>query len=149
MPTRLIVMRHAESDWVQGVELDHDRPLTDEGRREAPRMSKALIGRDWQPDSALISSSVRTQETFSLMMDAPCEIRPEIYHAGLDVLLPIATGIKEGNTTLVLGHNPGCEMLVATLSGEYHQIPPATCVLFTKDGTNWSLESVLRPNELD
>ena len=83
------------------------------------------------------------------MTDVPCEIRPEIYHAGLDVLLPIATGIKEGKTTLILGHNPGCEMLVATLSGEYHQIPPATCVLFTKDGPNWRLESVLRPNELD
>jgi|TARA_B100001540_G_scaffold222716_1_gene197006 phosphohistidine phosphatase len=149
MSTRLIVMRHADSSWPPGVQLDHDRPLSAQGRLEAPMMSQALIQRDWLPELALISSSARTQETFSLMMEVQSEIRPEIYLADLEILLPIATGIEEDKTTLILGHNPGCEMLVSTLCGVYHPIPPATCALFTKNGPNWNLESVLRFAEMD
>ena len=149
MPTRLIVMRHADSSWLPGVDSDHDRPLSSQGRLEAPVMSQALVQRDWKPDIALISSSQRTQETFSLMMEVESEIRPEIYLADLEMLLPIATGIEEDKTTLILGHNPGCEMLVVTLCGEYHPIPPATCALLTKNGPNWNLDTVLRFDEMD
>ena len=149
MPTRLIVMRHASSGWNSPQQLDHERVLTEGGRLEAPRMSKALIDLDWIPDIAIVSSSARTRETHSLLMDTPHEIRREIYGASLETLLPIAEGIETDSTTLLLGHNPGCEMLVATLSGEFHRMPPVTCVLFIKEGLNWNLERVLRANEID
>ena len=149
MPTRLIVMRHASSGWNSPQQSDHERVLSEVGRLEAPRISKALTDLDWVPDLAIVSSSVRTCETHSLLMDTPHELRREIYGASLEILLPIAEGIETDRTTLLLGHNPGCEMLVATLSGEFHQMPPATCALFTKDGLNWNLEGILRANELD
>ena len=149
MPTRLIVMRHASSGWNSPQQSDHERVLSEVGRLEAPRISKALTDLDWVPDLAIVSSSVRTCETHSLLMDTPHEIRREIYGASLEILLPIAEGIETDRTTLLLGHNPGCEMLVATLSGEFHQMPPATCALFTKDGLNWNLERILWANELD
>ena len=149
MPTRLIVMRHASSGWNSPQQSDHERVLTDGGRLEAPRMSEALTDIAWIPSLAIVSSSARTRETHSLLMDLPHEIRPEVYGASLETLLPIAEGIETDSTTLLLGHNPGCEMLVATLSGEFHRMPPATCALFTKDGLNWNLERVLRANELD
>ena len=148
MPTRLIVMRHASSGWDSPQQSDHERVLTEGGRLEAPRMSKALTELDWIPEIAIVSSSARTRETLSLLMDTSHEIRPEIYGASLETLLPIAEGIETDKTTLILGHNPGCEMLVATLSGEFHRMPPATCALFTKDGLNWNLEKVLLANEL-
>ena len=149
MPTRLIVMRHASSGWDSPQQSDHERVLTEGGRLEAPRMSKALIDLDWIPDIAIVSSSARTRETHSLLMDIPHEIRREIYGASLETLLPIAEGIETDSTTLLLGHNPGCEMLVATLSGEFHLMPPVTCVLLIKEGQNWNLERVLRANEID
>ena len=34
--TRLLLLRHAKSAWPDGVE-DPDRPLSDRGRRDAPR----------------------------------------------------------------------------------------------------------------
>jgi len=83
------------------------------------------------------------------LMPIPHEIRNDIYRASLDTLLPIVGGIEDGITTLILGHNPGCEMLIATLCGEFHRVPPATCALFTKTGENWILENVLRTTELD
>jgi len=141
-------MRHASSGWDSPQQSDHERVLTTGGRLEAPRMSKALTELDWIPEIAIVSSSARTRETYSLLMDTSHEIRPEIYGASLETLLLIAEGIETDNTTLLLGHNPGCEMLVATLSGEFHRMPPATCALFTKDGGNWDLERVLRANEL-
>ena len=149
MPTRLIVMRHASSGWNSPQQSDHERVLTEGGRLEAPRISQALTDLDWIPNLAIVSSSARTRETHSLLMNIPHEIRSEVYGASLETLLTIVDGIEVDNTTLVLGHNPGCEMLVATLSGEYHRMPPATCAMFSKDGPNWNLEKVLRANELD
>ena len=149
MATRFIVMRHATSGWASPQQSDHDRTLTEAGRFETPRISNALTDMDWILDLAIVSSSTRTRETHSLLMDSSHEIRPEIYGASLETLLPIAAGIETDKTTILLGHNPGCEMLVATLSGEFHRMPPATCALFTKDGLNWNLEGVLRVAELD
>tara|TARA_B110000438_G_scaffold22471_1_gene20304 strand:+ start:10284 stop:10733 length:450 start_codon:yes stop_codon:yes gene_type:complete len=149
MSTRLIVMRHATSGWKSPQQPDHDRVLTEEGRFETPRMSQALSDLGWVPDAAFISSSMRTHETHSLMMDIPYEIRPEIYLANLETLIGITEEILENQITLILGHNPGCELLVATLCGEFHRMPPATCVLFTKEGNDWNLETVLRSSELN
>ena len=149
MPTRLIVMRHASSGWNTPQQSDHERVLTEGGRLEAPRISQALTDLDWIPNLAIVSSSARTRETYSLLMETQHEIRSEVYGASLETLLTIVDGIEMDNTTLILGHNPGCEMLVATLSGEYHRMPPATCALFIKEGPNWNLEKMLLANNLD
>ena len=149
MSTRLVVMRHATSGWESPEQLDHDRILTEEGRLETPLISQALSDLNWVPDIAYISSSMRTRDTHSLLMPIPFEIRPEIYRASLETLMLITKEIPLEQTTLILGHNPGCELLVATLSGQFHQMPPATCALFSKEGQDWKLEMVLRTSELD
>jgi len=149
MPTRLIVMRHATSGWESPQQADHERFLTEEGRLETPKMAKALVDLDWVPDFSFVSSSTRTRETHSLLMETPSEMRPEIYRANLETLMQIIEQIQEERTTLVLGHNPGCELLVANLCGEFHPMPPATCVLFTKGENGWIFETVLRTSELN
>ena len=149
MPTRLIVMRHATSGWESPQQADHDRVLTEEGREETPRMAQALVQLGWIPDNSFVSSSARTRETHSLLMEMSSEIRPEIYRADIQTLLQIIGKIPTNQTTLVLGHKPGCELLVANLSGEFHSMPPATCALFLQDEGGWKLETVLRTSELD
>ena len=149
MPTRTIVMRNATSGWESPQQSDHERVLTEEGRLETPRMAQALSELGWIPHSAFVSSSTRTRETHSHLMDIPSEIRPEIYRASLETLMELARQVQPNQTTLILGHNPGCELLVATLSGQFHQMPPATCALFSKEGESWNLEMVLRTAELD
>ena len=148
MLTRLVVMRHATSGWECPEQLDHDRVLTEEGRFETPRISQALSDLNWIPDIAYISSSMRTRETHSLLMPIPFEIRSEIYRASLETLMLIIKELPLEQTTLILGHNPGCELLVAALSGEFHEMPPATCVLFTREDDGWNLSAILRSNEL-
>ena len=66
---RLLLLRHAKSAWPDGVE-DHDRPLSDRGRRDAPRMGAYIAAAGLRPDFALVSSARRTQETWALVAPA-------------------------------------------------------------------------------
>lgn len=63
---QLLLLRHAKSAWPDGV-ADHDRPLADRGRRDAPRMGAYIAKAGLQPDFALVSSALRTQETWGLV----------------------------------------------------------------------------------
>ena len=49
---------------------------------------------------------------------------------------------------MVLGHNPGSEILVNHLSGEWHVMPTATAVLLVESGEEWKVQEVIRPKEI-
>ena len=145
-------MRHAKSSWKEtGIE-DHERPLNKRGSRDAPRMADAINDRGWSPDLILVSSSKRTLQTLSGMSnrfgDVLSEIRPEIYHATVYDLLLVLDGIPQDGTTMVLGHNPGSEILVNNLSGEWHEMPTATAVLLIESRGSWEVAEVIRPKEI-
>lgn len=118
---RLLLLRHAKSAWPESVE-DHDRPLADRGRRDAPRMGAHIVSAGLQPDFALVSSARRTQETWALVAPAlgkPCPSRtvPSIYEAEAQAILKaIRNAPEESGTLLVIGHNPGLETLSASLA---------------------------------
>jgi|TARA_B110000263_G_scaffold2814_1_gene2387 phosphohistidine phosphatase SixA len=77
------------------------------------------------------------------------EIRPEIYHAGISTLLTQLEEMLGEGTTMILGHNPGSEVLINHLTGEWHTMPPATAALLAKSGEDWLIEDIIRPRELD
>ncbi|MFN3259611.1 MAG: SixA phosphatase family protein [Pikeienuella sp.] len=108
MTLRLILLRHAKSDWHAGLS-DHERPLNRRGRLAAPLMGAWLREEGLTPALALVSSATRTQETWErLGLAAPMETRPAIYEAEAETIL------EELNLTggaasplLLVGHNPG------------------------------------------
>ncbi|MFF4774617.1 SixA phosphatase family protein [Microtetraspora fusca] len=113
----LIVVRHATAAQVPGL-ADRERPLTDQGRRDA-RQAGDLI-RPLEPGLVLCSPSVRTTETAELLgIDAPIEIERDIYEAYADELLDLLrrTG-PEVETLVLVGHNPGVHELVLMLTGD-------------------------------
>lgn len=118
---RLLLLRHAKSAWPEGIE-DHDRPLADRGRRDAPRMGAYMAKAGLQPDLALVSSARRTGETWALVepsLTRPCPTRivPSIYEAEPpSILAVIRHAPEEAGTLLVIGHNPGFEDLAALLA---------------------------------
>ena len=150
--TRLIIMRHAKSSWTDSNLNDHDRPLNPRGRKDAPRIYQALLEMEWLPDTVFLSSSKRTCETLSLMnMDedkVKIEIKPSIYHASLEELIIHLENIENNRTTMFLGHNPGSEILINHLIGEWHRMPTASAALLVKENESWKLENILRPKEL-
>lgn len=163
-PRRLILMRHAKSDWNAGVD-DHARPLNARGRRDAPRMGSALVQAGWVPDLVLCSDAMRTTETWERMAgafdDEPLLLRSrDLYLAGLGALQELlATHAPPvASTVLALGHNPGWESAAGRLAGVPLRMTTANCVLLELEPGPWShaitrparaLHAVLRPKELD
>ncbi|TXD44599.1 histidine phosphatase family protein [Lujinxingia vulgaris] len=163
MQRRLIVMRHAKSDWAEPGLSDHRRPLTPRGRKDAPRVGARLAELGWVPQVALCSDATRTRETFELMAPSfpDCELRLEstlyLPRTG-DVLDALATLEDEVETALVLGHNPGFEQVLGYLAGTFHTMTTANAALLMGRGDTWAeacqastmrLVQIVRPNDLD
>ena len=146
-------MRHAESSNDYCGLADHDRPLNARGLSDARRVADALAERGWLPQLVLVSSSTRTLETLEGMAPriggAKTDIRPEIYHAGISTLLIQLEDMLGEGTTMILGHNPGSEVLINHLTGEWREMPPAAAALLAESGGDWSIEGIIRPRELD
>lgn len=117
---RLILLRHAKSDWPDGAS-DIDRPLAPRGREAAPKIAAYLAAEGLIPDRVLVSPARRTQETWDLVRPAlgtvPDETVPQIYEAPVSRLLDVVRSIPdEVATALMIGHNPGFQDLARLLS---------------------------------
>jgi phosphohistidine phosphatase len=123
---RLILLRHAKSDWPEGVP-DEERPLGPRGRAAAPRMGTYLAAEGLVPDRAIVSPARRTAETWELagaklqrdgaVIEAVTDGR--IYAASARALLDVVREQPDAaGTVLLVGHNPGIHDLARRLSGE-------------------------------
>ena len=97
---RLIVMRHAKSDWGTNAPTDHARPLNKRGQRDAPRVAQQLVELDWLPQYIVSSDSARTRETYELMRSAfnevpQVEFLSTLYHAGPSDLASVLAGVPD------------------------------------------------------
>ncbi len=117
----LILMRHAKSAWDEPGLSDQERPLNLRGRQAAGALGTWLEDTGNTPELALVSSAIRTQETWSrvasqLTEDARMELVEALYLASPERILDIIRrkgGAAE--TILVLAHNPGCHQLARQL----------------------------------
>jgi len=120
MTRRLIIMRHAKSSWSTPGLADHDRPLNGRGQRSARALGDWLRDKGFLPDEAVVSSSLRTVQTFEgLNLDVQAQFTPEFYHAGP---LTFAERLKSttGRSVLFIAHNPG----IAEFAHMMTQVPP-------------------------
>lgn len=108
---RLILTRHAKSNWDDPLMPDHERPLNDRGKAAAADLGQWLATRGYVPDEVLCSDALRTRKTWSGLAPALpgtpiLELKPALYHAGPDVMLAVLRhGV--GDTVMMIGHNPG------------------------------------------
>ena len=130
MTRRLILIRHAKSDYPFGVH-DHDRPLNDRGRRDAPEighwLDRNVTWADGEPPLVLVSTAHRAQSTWDLASRALSarwgtreeRAEPRIYEASTTALISIIDECPESVTTLVMvGHNPGLASLIDRMCEE-------------------------------
>ena len=122
MRRRLIVMRHAKSDWSSGVD-DHERPLAGRGRREAGLAGDWLRQQVADVGLVVCSSATRARQTWKRVakrLDAVPELRVDdrLYGASDRQLRDVVRELPDATrTALLIGHNPGLEDLVAELTG--------------------------------
>jgi phosphohistidine phosphatase len=120
-PRRIVLLRHAKADWPQVS--DHERPLAERGRTDAPVAGRRLADTGISFDLALCSSAVRTRETWKLAV-AELPHRPRtvyeerLYEASLGELIALLNEVSDDvENLLVIGHNPGMHALADALSG--------------------------------
>ena len=120
---RLILLRHAKSDWPEDVP-DHDRPLAKRGRRDAPNVGRWLRRHGHVPDAVICSTATRTRETWELAsakldVAAPAvTFEQRAYAASAMNLLYLARELQESTgTALIIAHNPGISELARSLAG--------------------------------
>ena len=142
-------MRHAKSIFLDGLHDDFERPLDKQGQKDAIMIGNLILSLGWKPDRIVVSPSTRTMETLNLMGEdfAKAKIFPndELYLADLYTLQHCVNKAPLEATTLLLGHNPGIEILVSSLSGQYNPMEEAYAALFEKSTDGWMLEEILTP----
>jgi len=125
-PTRrLILLRHAKSDWPDMP--DRDRPLAKRGRRDAPRIGRWLREQGYQPDVVVVSAATRTRQTWDLVApelggSPAVHFEPRAYAASALSLLYLVQELPDRyHTALLIAHNPGLSDLATSLAA-----PPET-----------------------
>lgn len=127
---RLLLLRHAKSDWPEGVD-DVDRPLTLRGAAQARDAGAYIREHGLIPDRAIVSIAQRTRETWDAVVSSWTEtpsvaFESDVYAASARRLLQVVREHGgEARSLLLVGHNPGVHDLVATLSAERDRIPLA------------------------
>lgn len=138
----LVLLRHAKSDW-SGDQPDLARPLAKRGRRLAPDAGRWLATHINGFDLAVVSPATRARSTWDLVaaeLDTPppTRIDDRVYAAPDRELLAVVRELPDDLKTVVLvGHNPGLEDLVSTLTGEPVPMRTAALAVVTVPGP-WS-----------
>ncbi|SEJ69587.1 SixA phosphatase family protein [Demequina mangrovi] len=120
MPT-LILARHAKAEAPAPGLNDSDRALELIGRKASTRLGQVIAEAGLSPDLALVSPSVRTQQTWKLMSAAlpDCDTRfeEELYETHVAGLLEVLNGAGDAETVVVVGHEPTSSAAAAHLAG--------------------------------
>ena len=168
----LILMRHAKSAWDVTGTKDIDRPLNARGRKAAPRMGEWLKAQKYRPDVVLCSTAARARETLELVKlslpgGAAIEYQRGLYMAEpRDLLREIGKAPASAGTLLLIGHNPGLEILAGQLAGKgeaktldalHRKLPTAGVAVIRFKAAQWSelapgageLVAFQRPRDLE
>jgi phosphohistidine phosphatase len=135
-PSRtLVLVRHAKAE--SGEEgADHDRRLTSRGQTTAIEAGRWLATVVPAPEAVWCSSATRAVQTWEAMapsLDAPDPtVDRGLYLAGpRDVVERLAA--SPGATTVVVGHNPTVEEVLAAVTGEQRRMRPGAVAVVDFD----------------
>ena len=149
-----MLLRHAKSSWDDRTLSDFDRPLNDRGRQAAPLIGGHLCAIGLIPDQILCSTAVRTRETCDLVNKAfPAETATAIayddrlYHASSSEMLEVIKDAPAAvDRLLVIGHNPGIQILATSFAGDAttedaahlnEKYPTAALTVFDVPNSGW------------
>lgn len=170
-------MRHAKSDWNDAGLTDKERPLNDRGRASAPIMANWVVANSLMPDIVVCSGAVRTQQTLELMLQVwtasskansaialpEVIIEESLYLAPDGLILALASGlasIASKRSVMMLGHNPGMEVLASKMSQTAIEMPTAAIGVLESNSPDegwptdwansrmWNWRGLVKPREI-
>ena len=121
---RLLILRHAKSDWGNSSLDDWERPLSGRGINDAPRVGEMLRERSSIPDLIITSDAIRARSTAEAAAEAAgytgeIHLEPALYLATPGAIVEVLNSVADdsADAVMIVGHNPGLEGLIAELSG--------------------------------
>jgi phosphohistidine phosphatase len=127
----LMLLRHAKSDWENTSLRDFDRPLAARGKRDAPRVGKALRKRGSVPELIISSPAARAKATIEAViktakLEGELKFDEAIYGASSAELMKMIRRLRDDvSCSLLVGHNPDFEDLLRRLTGSHERMPTA------------------------
>jgi phosphohistidine phosphatase len=118
---RLLVLRHAKAERDSATGRDFDRPLSRRGWNDAADVGRAMSDRRLRPDAIIASPAQRVVETLAALADGYGSVEPvydqRIYNASPETLLDVVRQADDrARTLLLVGHNPGLQLLLLDLT---------------------------------
>lgn len=150
---RLLLLRHAKSDWGHPGLSDFQRPLNERGRQAAPEVGAHMARHGLQPARILCSTAQRTRETLAALLpalagEADIRLTRALYdESDLDYLKIIRGHGGTARSLLVVGHNPATQDTALSLIGTGNpalreaiaaKYPTAALSVIDFDAADWS-----------
>ncbi len=141
---QVFLMRHAKSSWKDANIPDHDRPLKKKGEKDVKTMAKMLKHKKHLPDFILCSSAERAKQTAVIFKKASSfegklEYNDKLYMAEVpDLIDAIKNAPKSAKSIMIIGHNPGLEALLQTLTGKVETLPTSSIAYISIPIEKWS-----------
>ena len=170
--SRLLLLRHAKSDWGTAGLRDIDRPLSSRGVRAAGDMASEIAAAGMVPDRVLCSPARRTRETLAAIRPHLRNEDEVIFVDGLyetgprDYLGAIVNLGGDADTLMVIGHNPSIQGVALSLAGSGEpalladvaaKYPTGGLAIITFDADDWTrvsprkgrLVAYIKPRDLE
>jgi phosphohistidine phosphatase len=150
----LLLLRHAKSSWKDSHLDDHERPLNQRGKNDAPKIGRLLQAENLLPDLILCSSAKRCRKTAEHLIHhsgyrGETRICSDLYEADADRLMHVL-GRQDDSLTriLLIAHNPGLEVLLENLTQLYTPLSTASLAHVELPLDAWSSLSTSTPAKL-
>ena len=168
----LLIMRHGKSNANKPGQEDLKRTLSPKGHDVILGMANWMLSHSFLPEIVLVSKAQRTIETWQLIKnvigkEAIIHSQQALYLAGPGEILTQLSKINNNHkTVLIIGHNPGLNILAQSLTGCGSNItavknlqkgfPTAAMAIFQLKGNSWQnlasdnteLVTFISPSEL-
>jgi len=140
----LFLVRHAKSSWDDPSLADHDRPLNERGRRDAPKMGERLAQRGVKADLIISSSAARALATAQAIAEkigydqAQIMVDRRLYEAEVSTLLYLIQELDDRfERVMLFGHNPEFTDLARFFGSEVDDLPTCAVVELTFPVDHW------------
>jgi phosphohistidine phosphatase len=149
MTKKLLLIRHAKSDWSTPNCSDFNRPLNERGENDVILMAIALLNRKLIPELIISSPAVRAISTAKSMVkewginEESIQLNKSIYEASCDTLLKIVNNLDSNSDLIALfGHNNSITDLAVYLTeADIFNIPTCGAVLISFPFEDWKMIS--------
>ncbi len=138
----LLILRHAKAKR-NGWD-DYERPLSQRGKRDAPRIGQLVEQMGLIPDLVVSSGAKRAVQTARRVAKAAgyageVMLTEALYFSGVDTHLDVLRRLPDNaEVVMLVGHNPTFEELVKALTGQDVSLPTATLAQVELEIESWT-----------